>query len=223
MKSTISIEEYFTDLILQKLYDPSRWSDLHASFRATLFAVHSIPDQPFLHLSLSVGLAALKLPACYSVTPTPESITHDESSLKASNTEDIEMRSSSLPINRHHHTTSSSTSQNYDPSLLSNLNSPKPLPTIGSSPNSDCPVCDSNGLGVLAKECPWSHHLNSIIVCGLTGRVVEDGDRLAVLPNGRVYSRDGLEKLAERDEGRIRCPKTGQVFGMDEIRRVFIS
>lgn len=180
--------------------------------------MHSIPDQPFLHLSLSVGLAALKLPACYSVTPALESISNDESSLKPPNTEDIEMRSSSIPINRH-----SSTSQNYDPSLLSNSNSPKHLQTISSSQNSDCPVCDSNGLGVLAKECPWSHHLNSIIVCGLTGRVVEDGDRLAVLPNGRVYSRDGLEKLAERDEGRIRCPKTGQVFGMDEIRRVFIS
>lgn len=205
-----------------KLYDPSRWSDLHASFRATLFAVHSIPDQPFLHLSLSVGLAALKLPACYSVSQTPELIRNDESSLKPSNTEDIEMRSSSsLTINRHHH--ASSTSQNYDPSLLSSLNSPKTPQSLGSPQNPDCPVCDTNGLGVLAKECPWSHHLNSIIVCGLTGRVVDDGDRLAVLPNGRVYSRDGLEKLAERDEGRIKCPKTGQVFGMDEIRRVFIS
>ncbi|KAH9814402.1 CTLH/CRA C-terminal to lish motif domain-containing protein [Melampsora americana] len=192
-----------------KLYDPSRWSDLHASFRATVFAVHSIPDQPFLHLSLSVGLAALKLPACYSVSPRSEMM------------KNVEMLSSSLNLNRHHH--SSSTSQNYDPSLLLNLNSPKPPQTLGSSQNPDCPVCDSNGLGVLAKECPWSHHLNSIIVCGSTGKVVEDGDRLAVLPNGRVYSRDGLERLAERDEGRIRCPKTGQVFGMDEIRRVFIS
>ncbi|WAR57574.1 hypothetical protein PtB15_8B626 [Puccinia triticina] len=75
----------------------------------------------------------------------------------------------------------------------------------------------------LAKECPWSHHVNSIIVCGLTGKVVNDGDGLAVLPNGRVYSRDGLERLACKDDGRVRCPRTGQVFNIEEIRRVYIS
>lgn len=211
----------------------NRWSDLLASFRATLFAVHSIPDQPFLHLSLSVGLAALKLPACYA-KPTPEVSVDGTRDMRSTDDTDINSSLHLLYNHRSTHTSSHplhpsthSTSTNYDPSLLkgssSHLDSSLGRQTIGSTQNPDCPVCDSSGLGTLAKECPWSHHLNSIIVCGLTGRVVQDGDRLAVLPNGRVYSRDGLERLADGDEGRVRCPRTGQVFGMDEIRRVFIS
>eukprot|EP00918_Siedleckia_nematoides_P076641 GHVU01167496.1.p2 GENE.GHVU01167496.1~~GHVU01167496.1.p2 ORF type:complete len:117 (-),score=4.07 GHVU01167496.1:94-444(-) len=112
-----------------------------------------------------------------------------------------------------------------DPSLIEAPKSPlsNHRQLSGRFQNSDCPVCDPAGLGMLAKECPWSHHLNSIIVCGLTNKVVKDGDGLAVLPNGRVYSRDGLEEMAKKDEGRIRCPRTGQVYQMDEIRRLFIS
>ncbi|KAH9442885.1 hypothetical protein Pst134EA_026679 [Puccinia striiformis f. sp. tritici] len=79
------------------------------------------------------------------------------------------------------------------------------------------PTCDPVGLGELAKECPWSNHVNSIIVCGLTGKVVNDGDGLAVFPNGRVYSNDGLESRACKDGGKIVCPRTGQVFNIAEI------
>ncbi|MBW0468463.1 hypothetical protein O181_008178 [Austropuccinia psidii MF-1] len=199
-----------------RLYDDNRWADLLANFRSTLFALHAIPEQPFLYLSLSVGLASLKLPACYN-KPTPTT------------TEDVEMLPSSvqsrlsnlyphaLPSNSshgHHHSPPS----NYDPNLVKTSED-----DVLSQRNPDCPICDSAGLGELAKECPWSHHVNSIIVCGLTGKVVNDGDGLAVLPNGRVYSRDGLEKMAYKDEGRVKCPRTGQIYGMDEIRRVFIS
>ncbi|KNZ46039.1 hypothetical protein VP01_760g7 [Puccinia sorghi] len=216
-----------------RLYDESRWADLLDSFRSTLFALLSIPEQPFLHLSLSVGLASLKLPACYANTSKRATTTP---------TEDVEMTpplmQSRLPIGNeigassttgggggtgnvtttHSHLLPPS---NYDPSLV-----PKPeqeqQATVAQK-NRDCPTCDPKGLGELAKECPWSHHVNSIIVCGLTGKVVNDGDGLAVLPNGRVYSRDGLERLACKDNGRVCCPRTGQVFALDEIRRVFIS
>ncbi|KAG0143985.1 hypothetical protein CROQUDRAFT_660506 [Cronartium quercuum f. sp. fusiforme G11] len=208
-----------------RLYDTSRWADLLASFRATLFAVHSIPEQPFLHLSLSVGLAALKLPACYS-RPSHDLVGEQVNGARRMDDIEMMMPSSSLNLNNHHSHSSFShmtSSLNYDPSLIRGPQPPGPRELVGSAQNPDCPVCDPAGLGMLAKECPWSHHLNSIIVCGLTGQVVEDGDRLAVLPNGRVYSRDGLERLAQKDEGRVRCPRTGQVFGMDEIRRVFIS
>jgi len=214
-----------------RLYDESRWADLLDSFRSTLFALLSIPEQPFLHLSLSVGLASLKLPACYVIISKRATTTP---------TEDVEMTppsmQSRLPIASEIGASSTSSGgagnatttnshilppSNYDPSLV-----PKPeheqQATVAQK-NRDCPTCDPAGLGELAKECPWSHHVNSIIVCGLTGKVVNDGDGLAVLPNGRVYSRDGLERLACKDNGRVCCPRTGQVFALDEIRRVFIS
>lgn len=98
--------------------------------------------------------------------------------------------------------------------------------------NDNCPVCATVtlgsstasahrkvGLGVLAREVPWSHHSNSTMVCRLSGRVVDDSDNsmgrasgdggdearsgvatdeegggggMVALPNGRVYSRKAL-------------------------------
>lgn len=228
-----------------RLYDESRWVDLLVSFRSTLFALLSIPEQPFLHLSLSVGLASLKLPACYSNLKESSPMINQTTETK----EDVDMnpsllnstpatRSSQLgpQLDRSSSTTTTGTagltstnalilSSNYDPTLVKSFEDERDSSPVvhQTQRNPDCPTCDPAGLGELAKECPWSHHVNSIIVCGLTGKVVNDGDGLAVLPNGRVYSRHGLEQLAYKDEGQIRCPRTGQVFGIDEIRRVFIS
>ena len=210
-----------------RLYDESRWADLLASFRSTLFALLSIPEQPFLHLSLSVGLASLKLPACYANSKQPTTATIEDLEMTPPSFQtrlltpsDFNSSSSTTnglgnaPTSTHTHLAPPS---NYDPSLVQNDHRASP------QRNPDCPTCDPAGLGELAKECPWSHHVNSIIVCGLTGKVVNDGDGLAVLPNGRVYSRDGLERLACKDDGRVRCPRTGQVFNIEEIRRVYIS
>ncbi|POW09946.1 hypothetical protein PSTT_06392 [Puccinia striiformis] len=211
-----------------RLYDESRWKDLLASFRSTLFTLLSIPEQPFLHLSLSVGLASLKLPACYDnlnksttigITDQDQEIHPPSCQTRLPNASDLDGLTTSGPGDSNHTTTSNlggppppSSSSNYDPSLIQEQ-----------IMNPDCPTCDPVGLGELAKECPWSHHVNSIIVCGLTGKVVNDGDGLAVLPNGRVYSKDGLESRACKDGGKIVCPRTGQVFDIAEIRRVFIS
>jgi hypothetical protein len=54
--------------------------------------------------------------------------------------------------------------------------------------NVDCPVCDTDGLGILAKEVPWSHHVNSVIVCRITGKIMDEDNPPLCLPNGQVYS-----------------------------------
>jgi hypothetical protein len=55
--------------------------------------------------------------------------------------------------------------------------------------NVDCPVCDA-GLGKLAEEVPFSHHVNSTIVCRLSGKIM-DGDNMPMaFRNGNVYSRE---------------------------------
>lgn len=56
--------------------------------------------------------------------------------------------------------------------------------------NVDCPVCDPN-LGRLAEEVPFSHHVNSTIVCSLTGKIMnEDNWPLAFPGGGNVYSKE---------------------------------
>lgn len=56
------------------------------------------------------------------------------------------------------------------------------------SRNLDCPICDSAGLGQLAKEVPWSHHVNSTIVCEISGAIMNEDNPPLVFPNGYVYS-----------------------------------
>lgn len=53
----------------------------------------------------------------------------------------------------------------------------------------DCPVCDP-ALGQLAKEVPASHHVNSSIVCSITGKIMDEDNMPMALPNGYVYSKE---------------------------------
>ena len=55
--------------------------------------------------------------------------------------------------------------------------------------NRDCPVCDP-WLGKLAEEVPFSHHVNSTIVCRLSGKIMDEDNAPMAFPNGYVYSRE---------------------------------
>jgi len=59
----------------------------------------------------------------------------------------------------------------------------------GSCKNVDCPVCDPD-LGVLAQEVPSSHHVNSTIVCQISGKIMNEDNPPMAFPNGYVYSRE---------------------------------
>ncbi|KDN47068.1 hypothetical protein RSAG8_03845, partial [Rhizoctonia solani AG-8 WAC10335] len=89
--------------------------------------------------------------------------------------------------------------------------------------NVDCPVCDTDGLGVLAKEVPWSHHVNSVIVCRITGKIMDGDNPPLCLPNGQVYSQRALEEQAAKNNGQVTCPKTGDVFSFQQTKKMFIS
>jgi len=53
----------------------------------------------------------------------------------------------------------------------------------------DCPLCeDGEGLGKLGEEVPYSHHANSVIVCRISGKIMDQDNMPMAFPNGRVYS-----------------------------------
>jgi len=106
--------------------------------------------------------------------------------------------------------------------------------------NVDCPVCDPN-LGVLAQEVPSSHHVNSTIVCQISGKIMNEDNPPMALPNGYVYSREvclssiaalfrlfnpypqALEEMAAQNDGIVTCPRSRKTCVLQELRKVFVS
>ncbi|RPD56002.1 hypothetical protein L226DRAFT_534366 [Lentinus tigrinus ALCF2SS1-7] len=89
--------------------------------------------------------------------------------------------------------------------------------------NVDCPTCNPD-LGQLAKEVPFSHHLNSTIVCRITGKIMDADNMPMAFPNGQVYSKEALEEMAARNDGWVTDPRNPeQRCRFTDLRKVFIS
>lgn len=106
--------------------------------------------------------------------------------------------------------------------------------------NVDCPVCDPS-IGTLAEEVPFSHHVNSTIVCRITGKIMDEDNTPMAFPNsGQVYSREvhrlshlsyiprlitpkAMEEMAARNDGTVTDPQTGETCQFHALRRLFIS
>ncbi|KAG0175448.1 GID complex subunit containing RING finger motif [Apophysomyces sp. BC1034] len=89
--------------------------------------------------------------------------------------------------------------------------------------NVNCPVCDTATLGRLAEKLPLSHHVNSTIVCRISGKIMNEDNAPMMLPNGRVYSFYALHDLALKNGGEITCPRTGDTCHITDVKKVFIS
>ncbi|KAF9578964.1 GID complex subunit containing RING finger motif [Lunasporangiospora selenospora] len=89
--------------------------------------------------------------------------------------------------------------------------------------NVNCPVCDPNMLGALATELPLSHHFNSSIVCKISGHIMNEDNLPMALPNNYVYSYNALAEMASLNNDKVTCPRTGSVYDISEIKKVFIS
>ncbi|KAI8388350.1 CTLH/CRA C-terminal to lish motif domain-containing protein [Radiomyces spectabilis] len=89
--------------------------------------------------------------------------------------------------------------------------------------NTNCPVCDADTLGQLAEKLPLSHHVNSTIVCRISGKIMNEDNPPMLLPNGRVYSLEALEAMMATNNGIITCPRTGDTFKRNDLKKLFIS
>jgi macrophage erythroblast attacher len=95
------------------------------------------------------------------------------------------------------------------------------------SRNVNCPVC-SVTFSKISKTLPNSHHVNSSLVCRISGKLMDESNPPLVLPNGYCYSSNVFlinKALTQMQEqmGRIVCPRTGGVFQLSETRKAYIS
>ena len=91
--------------------------------------------------------------------------------------------------------------------------------SCSNSQNRNCPTCIFP-LSEIAKPLAMAQHVNSSIVCGISGKVIGDENWAVVLPNGNVYSRDGVDGVKDKD-GFFMCVRSGSVFHVDQLRRAF--
>ncbi|GAA5892592.1 hypothetical protein JCM5296_006170 [Sporobolomyces johnsonii] len=219
--------------VYQALYSPARWRSLTALFRSTFLSLHSLPSIPLLHMSLQAGVASLKTPICCPVPSgtavAPPSAVPLGLPLRTTITPGGEIILSPSPAPASPSHPSPSTAPVLPPSASSLQ---PPVHTLEGTPSPHCPLCASP-LSKLGPEVPYSHHVNSTIVCGISGKVVEgdggEGGQLVALVSrvsgeGRVYSKEGLAlRASQHPEGKLIEPVTGEVFEWDELKKVFIS
>uniref|UniRef100_A0A8C9U3T9 E3 ubiquitin-protein transferase MAEA n=1 Tax=Scleropages formosus TaxID=113540 RepID=A0A8C9U3T9_SCLFO len=89
----------------------------------------------------------------------------------------------------------------------------------GSSKNPDCPVC-SKSLNKLAQPLPMAHCANSRLVCKISGEVMNENNPPMMLPNGYVYGYNSL--LSIRQDDKVVCPRTKEVFNFSQAEKVYI-
>ncbi|KAK7109494.1 E3 ubiquitin-protein transferase MAEA-like isoform X2 [Littorina saxatilis] len=87
--------------------------------------------------------------------------------------------------------------------------------------NSNCPVC-SRHLNDLAQPLPYSHCANSRLICTISGHSLNEHNPPMMLPNGNIYGLSALTKIASDNDNQVVCPRTRQVFSLDEAEKVFV-
>jgi len=91
----------------------------------------------------------------------------------------------------------------------------------GDTRQADCSVCFPT-VSKLAQILPYAHHTNSTIVCHITGEAIDDYNYPMVLPNGRVYGKNAMEKMAKENNNQIKCPRTGETFMVSQLRKAHL-
>ncbi|RYP87937.1 hypothetical protein DL769_000389 [Monosporascus sp. CRB-8-3] len=189
------------------LYSASRWSTLADLFTATHNDLLSLPSIPLLHIALSSGLSALKTPACHANRGGGGGSRSSSSSTEPPSSSSEEPQSQSQSQSQNHQEP-----QRHAPAPSSAA--PPSHATSLSLAASVCPIC-STELNELARAVPYAFHSKS--------HVEHD---LLLLPNGRAYGKARLDEYARKAgllDGQVKDLRTGEVFGVDRLKKVYIT
>ena len=77
-------------------------------------------------------------------------------------------------------------------------------------------------LRALARDLPWAKHGTSKLVCAMSRDLIDDNNPPLMLPNGRVYGRAALERMAAEHGGDVVCLETGETYAFAACVQVYI-
>ena len=58
-------------------------------------------------------------------------------------------------------------------------------------------------------------------MCHITGAIMNEDNPPTALPNGHVYGAEALQSMLAQT-GRVKCPRTGQIFQQADLRKVYV-
>jgi len=201
----------------RKLYDRSRWISLRDQFRETFLTLYALPSQPLLSLALSAGLSSLRLPSCVPYEPP--------SSPEEPKSPHIPLLPAAPPLHNLEDALGLVGGDHLTAPVGGDVASPTedlhghPDAPVG---NVDCPTCGDD-MRILAHEVPMSHHVNSTIVCRISGQVMDSQNEPLAFPNGYVYSSKALAEMAKNNFDVVTCPRTRETCAFSRLRKVYIS
>lgn len=85
----------------------------------------------------------------------------------------------------------------------------------------NCPTCVEPYL-TLAQELPRGRHENSVLVCSISGRIMDENNPPMAFPNGNVYSLEALTKIADANDGTVIDPRNQDKVSLDKLRKCYI-
>ncbi|ALC46926.1 CG31357 [Drosophila busckii] len=86
--------------------------------------------------------------------------------------------------------------------------------------NLNCPVCQDD-LNRIALKLPYSHCVQSRLICRVTGLPLNEHNQPMMLPNGQIFGQLALPEIT-KDDGTVTCPVTNVKFSNPKIDKVFV-
>lgn len=222
-----------------KLFAMERWSELVEDFRTTFLEAYGIHNPSSLCITLHTGLSTLNTRTCQrnrdasakaKLTRLRSSVDDDGEHHEA--TEDDDNGEGAYPKSKK--TKLSATHDEQDASANGSATTHSSLKQQGSKHNCKhaffpdalvpiCPSCSEVG-SELCTGIPFAYHPHSRLVCRITQKVMDEHNPPRVLPNGYVYSQEGIDEMLKLNErsGMIKCVETQELFALTEIKPVYI-
>uniref|UniRef100_A0AAV1UGS7 Macrophage erythroblast attacher n=1 Tax=Peronospora matthiolae TaxID=2874970 RepID=A0AAV1UGS7_9STRA len=219
--------------VYETLFAPDRWLTLEKMFSKTFNEVYEMHDPPSLCIALHAGLSTLNTRACHRIRGASTKAVLCQNGSRGKRSRENTEEGGDGAGNREGGNESDEVS--FEPSAAIQARS-------DDSDNNDrvaasckkrvhpwtessvplCPACSEVG-SQLCAGLPFAYHPHSRLVCRVTQSVMDEHNPPLVLPNGRVYSKQGIELLTQqRSDGMIRCVDTDEVFSPGDAKPVYI-
>ncbi|XP_053962873.1 E3 ubiquitin-protein transferase MAEA [Anastrepha obliqua] len=83
-----------------------------------------------------------------------------------------------------------------------------------------CPVCQED-FNQIAKNLPYSHCVQSRLICRITGLPLNEHNLPMMLPNGQIFGQLAVPEITKED-GAVVCPITNTTFSNPKVEKVFV-